>query len=574
MNGWFPRLNLQGEVASGYGQVYVGDRLLLDPGFKPQWFDKDRIVALGANDWLYKVNVRTGVVSDPRSTSTHPLIPTEQDHLAPENHIWAAGGGRWKVREGDEIALAFDQVTGRLVREIEHGNDNNDRSIYLEDVPLVTHLPVHDIRAHDGLVVWTEVTRWPDRGVWGWDGVEIRHLRVTPLGTWQGAPVPIRMGDGTPWLLFQTNTDLRIHPWGSTQGYVIRTGEDRNFNPDAMGLGENLIRFAWQDAQGAGSTRDFLLSEPREDVSFGAAPPIIIRPPLPQELPMYRDGQRDILPYLVFRWNELGIPAATLALSARGVTDEEEYKAIQIPAFIQIVGELHHEQGMMDVGLSTKRSGNNWQGFATDVITLKPINGNGQPIAGNFTLVDALVSAGSADCVPTWHVLGPNTDPARPWAAPPIPAEDIPQPDPVDATHRYDGGGNDTGTCDVCGQPRADVVHATPASKVPHFYDGGEQDTGECDVCGKTSTDPIHRGVGPIPVPVPVPPSTDPSTAAQLAIMLKLVGTLTKTVDDLEARVSALEDAPPAALDGLIVSGTTERSSWHSHRFTGIVRRE
>ena len=261
----------------------------------------------------------------------------------------------------------------------------------------------------------------------------------------------------------------------------------------------------------------------------------------------YRDGQRDILPYLIGRWNELGIPAATLALTARGVTDEAEYKAVQIPAFIQIVGELHHALGMRDVGLSMKRTGNNWNGFATDIITLRPINTDGQSIAGNFILVDALVSAGSADCVPTWHVLGPNTDAARPWVVPPVP-EDTPQTPPDDATHTYDGGGNDTGICDVCGLARADAVHATPASKVPHVYDGGEQDTGQCDICGQTRDAEIHQGVED--PPVEDPPVEDPpvvvwnlaETNALLRDILAAIQAQTRRMDVLGERlVAAIE---------------------------------
>lgn len=80
----------------------------------------------------------------------------------------------------------------------------------------------------------------------------------------------------------------------------------------------------------------------------------------------------------------------------------------------------------------------------------------------------------------------------------------VPQP-PAD-THRYDGGGNDTGTCDRCGQLRSAAVHQTPESQLPHSYDGGEQDTGLCDICGQPRDGVLH-GSQPTPVPVPVPPT-------------------------------------------------------------------
>lgn len=65
-------------------------------------------------------------------------------------------------------------------------------------------------------------------------------------------------------------------------------------------------------------------------------------------------------------------------------------------------------------------------------------------------------------------------------------------PAPSD-THRYVGGGNDTGTCDQCGQSRDAAVHAVPEGRVRHNYDGGEHDTGVCDVCGQTRAAAIHQ---------------------------------------------------------------------------------
>jgi hypothetical protein len=82
--------------------------------------------------------------------------------------------------------------------------------------------------------------------------------------------------------------------------------------------------------------------------------------------------------YLTRRWEELGFEAATEAVRQRtGVfkedqmpwtTDQpraealaEEFKAVQCPIFVRIVGELHHQQGHRDVGLGRKPGGNNWQ---------------------------------------------------------------------------------------------------------------------------------------------------------------------------------------------------------------------
>ena len=49
---------------------------------------------------------------------------------------------------------------------------------------------------------------------------------------------------------------------------------------------------------------------------------------------------------------------------------------------------------------------------------------------------------------------------------------------------------------------RDDPVHVIPESRVPHKYDGGEQDTGRCDICQKAKDDLIHSAQ-------PVPSTTE-----------------------------------------------------------------
>jgi len=256
MNGWNPRFNLRGELATGYGEAWAKDRVVLSPAHKPRWISLAEIVALGAGDALYLVNVDT----------------LGQWKLADEvpNHVWAAGAGQWRVKQGNEIALEYDAVTGALLRLIEHAGDNNDRSVYLgDDVPLAAHGPYGEIRAHDGLVVWTELTNYPDRRILG---IDLRHqsppidLGVTPAGTWSGHPVPFRY-QGRPWLLVQTNEDLRLYPWGGNWGYVLETGENRNFHPDVY-ADANGIRAAWNDARGVLSTWELAGGIPLRDVTF------------------------------------------------------------------------------------------------------------------------------------------------------------------------------------------------------------------------------------------------------------------------------------------------------------------
>jgi hypothetical protein len=71
------------------------------------------------------------------------------------------------------------------------------------------------------------------------------------------------------------------------------------------------------------------------------------------------------------------------------------------------------------------------------------------------------------------------------------------EPIPGD-THRYMGGGNDTGTCDECGKPRMDAVHHVPEGRAPHTPWRGEDEKGDCDIClGPVEGNPLHGNVIP-----------------------------------------------------------------------------
>jgi hypothetical protein len=263
------------------------------------------------------------------------------------------------------------------------------------------------------------------------------------------------------------------------------------------------------------------------------AQPVFVAPKPPSEDPKVtykRYGD-----YFKLRWNELGIPQKMAEITQRrGVTVvekaflknlstmrkeaeaqpskrkklralpkrtldlEAEYKAVQVPALVLIAGELHHAQGNKDVGLSVKNSGNNFtlpdgSKIAADIITVKPTDSNGNIVAGNFHVVDALTGVGSASTRPQWLDHGVNNDPKRPWVAPPMPGGIIPVPV---GTHPYTGGGNDRGKCDVpgCGKPLSDPIHAVPEGKIPHTPWLGEDGKGVCDLCGQDpDTGPLHQ---------------------------------------------------------------------------------
>lgn len=507
-NGWFPRLSVGGQVVSGFGTVTFRGKKILDPGYKPKWLDDGkRIVAGGLHDFLYEVNVETG--------------ETKTLHGSPIS-IYAAGAGKWHVaqRDAGEIQAEFDPVTGDLITVVEHGNRNDARSIHRNGDLISDVGPLLDARSFGGFVVWRNYAR-KNGTIQGFLDGQQRDLN-TLADDWEGNPIPIRTDQGW-WFSFMTNVDIRIRPIDSTQGYIIETGEDMNFNHDAVGLGSK-IRVTWQDKNGNRTSKDLNLSDARTDVTRPLAKkPDEPKEPEPEEPKM---NYREYGEYFARRWNELGIPAKTeevarrvrpskaerqylkriaefrrigraaVAPTVRTNALEEAFKQVQCPALVQIVAELHHTEGNRDVGLSTKNGGNRWtlpdgRNCATDIVTVKPTNDAGKVVAGNFVLVDAIVSVGSPDARPAWMVLGPNEDNSRPWMQPPTPEGGNVEPEPG-PTHRYEGGGNDTGVCDKCGRSRFDAIHLIPQSQIKHDYDGGEQDTGLCDICQKGAADPIH----------------------------------------------------------------------------------
>lgn len=299
--------------------------------------------------------------------------------------------------------------------------------------------------------------------------------------------------------------------------------------------------------------------------------PVIIIPP-PVETRMYR-SQDQVFPYIQRRWAELGVPQKVEAVKAetgiptdRDMTDlriagengnsaakakhddaEAKFRAAQVPYFFQAISELYWLQGMHDIGLGRKTSGTNWEGKATDIIVMKPMLASGAIVDGQVQQIDAVSGNGYPEAHPSWGVIDFNPD--RTWVEPPAVSGGVPVPS---TTHRYDGGGNDTGTCDTCGQSRFHAVHATPQSKVAHVYDGGEQDTGLCDICQLGPNDPRHRGGGPVPPPVDPPKPPGPG-AVNLKPLWDRIGKLEYHQKRIDEKLTELLNKPPkmpTALDG------------------------
>jgi hypothetical protein len=98
-------------------------------------------------------------------------------------------------------------------------------------------------------------------------------------------------------------------------------------------------------------------------------------------------------------------------------------------------------------------------------------------------------------------------------------------------THRYIGGGNDTGICDDCSRPKAHPVHEVPEGKVPHEPWLGEDGRGECDLCMRPVSDPIHSQPGNLEARVV---ALENKTAELDARVVRLEQRLTSQISQLQ----------------------------------------
>lgn len=193
-------------------------------------------------------------------------------------------------------------------------------------------------------------------------------------------------------------------------------------------------------------------------------------------------------------WND---PELTPKLMSN--TAETKARTVRFLAHMVLTG---HMRGLTRMGLLYKPG----KGITADIITWRK---NGAVnVADVLSGGDGIGGGGAHNHPPekAWQLHGDMPDKWKHVTPgddefPDVDSGDMPIPEP--ATHRYVGGGNDTGECDECGQSRFSTVHAIPESKTSHTYDGGEQDTGLCDICQKVFDDVIHSGG------MPPPPDTD-----------------------------------------------------------------
>jgi hypothetical protein len=244
------------------------------PGWNPQWLNDDTLVFVGKDDFPYSLHLPTKRATKLSNVKVAYIV---------------GGGDTWHTPDPGEIGASVDSQNGIVARCIEHNGNNFDRTIMLGGRAIVAHQSVQFPFTRDGLLVWILWTGQSaiDREPWGCiNGGPPRRLRVFRHG-WEGSPVPFITPSQEPWLLTQTNWDLRLHPWNSTAGYIIKTGEDKNFNPDVRCVGQTIV-VVCNDGHGVLSRFQIPLSQPRTEVTV----PAVVTPtpppptPPPPEIPV------------------------------------------------------------------------------------------------------------------------------------------------------------------------------------------------------------------------------------------------------------------------------------------------
>lgn len=180
----------------------------------------------------------------------------------------------------------------------------------------------------------------------------------------------------------------------------------------------------------------FSLKEKARLIGFLRRPgprPVPDPDPDPQAPVTYGDYGADI----ALRWGQLKVVERSHALAAaHGVTSQAQINAwfdggdprgpeladklrhLQGEAFVRILGELHHDNGHVDVGLGAKSGGTrltlpDGTGVAEDVIVLRPRTGVGPDWQG-----DIVGHMGGYTPFIAWHRLDPF-NPERTWVRPP-----------------------------------------------------------------------------------------------------------------------------------------------------------
>jgi hypothetical protein len=275
VNGWFPDLNGRGEVVSGAGDIYFGDRLV-GPGHHPKWVDDDWIVYdAGAQLGSIILNVRNGEVRD----------------VHPNANVYAAGAGLFlalwqgapvtlRRYSGTELLEARENCgpmamapNGRYVFADNFGAETHTLHIHELGTPVPVPLytgPTMNLSIADRVVCWQVATGPRKTNVYGLrlGGSAIENWTVFE---WED-PVVCDGPDG-PWILSVTQGGLILRPAGATVGYQWN-GDYRN--PAIRCIG-GVFQIASSDGFGVAQRFSVDPATPRRPL----LPPVIVTPPPP-----------------------------------------------------------------------------------------------------------------------------------------------------------------------------------------------------------------------------------------------------------------------------------------------------
>lgn len=549
MSWWFPRLNKRGDIISGDGVVWLnGDPLLanLDSrrvllGHSPHWFTEDEIFVSAAEGVSRIVNVHTGnLVRE---------IPEEFNGRISNISGISAGAGHWcgfrpdrgLVYDGGLVSAAaapgaIDPQTGTLSYLSPY--QANVRNVVVNS-RVVQTAHCNDLTAGAGWTCWQQYVNGVPR-LWGHMSGVVGDLSPMPQGEFSFVGQAARAPNGTLWVSHLTHKGVIVHPWGGHDGYIF-DGEffyhDFGWVPShsypGIPMVENKFLVVGTNSRGALRVQTVDITAPRTDLrsyrpSVGVPEP---PPPPPENGDIVEINKNAVLAIRDELWNDP-------ELKPRLMANKEETTS-RSRRFLAKMVQVGHSRGLTRMGLLYKGSS---KGITADIITWKK---NGAvAVADVLSGGDGIGEGGAHNREPkkAWKVHGdmPGNwkhvvpgDPEFPQVGgTPVPPQ----------THKYIGGGNDTGTCDECERSRFDPIHNIPQASQPHIYDGGEQDTGLCDICQKPPTDVLHGTVEP---PPPPPPSND---IAELKRQIaELRGHVDSQIAQLSQRIDALASQPPGS---------------------------
>jgi hypothetical protein len=234
-NGWFPRLNSRGEVASGSGEVWIKG-VSYGMGWGPKWIDDDTVVFSS---------------KDGESETTILHVPTGlREVLQPGYNEYAAGHGEWMGFRAGQDWLGIRRYRGTaVVQPIEHAGTpqmsiggryawtapylSDTRTLYMGGVPWYSGAIMGISLSDLGAAVQISTGKYTRSVLFARAPGDNSTVNIL---NWED-PQIVDAPDG-PWICSVTQKGLLLYPAGATSGYYW-LGE--YFNPHARFLNGRFV---------------------------------------------------------------------------------------------------------------------------------------------------------------------------------------------------------------------------------------------------------------------------------------------------------------------------------------------